>query len=278
MFLKYISFYLLYNVIAGDNYMNVIDLMDSRKTSFSKNDRKIYEAIKKFPGEYASLPISEIASSGGFSKPALTRFAQKLGFGGFAEFQYQFAQDIKELSKDPGRQNNADVYGKLLKQVYETTDRDVVKNLVRKMKESRRVLLFGANLSRLPAEEMLIALNFEKDIIAQLPASDFIPYHIHSDDMVIVYSAISGSSHQELMRKFRSEETDKPYLVLITINSKHPLRHNFDEVITLPSVSLSETANTVLSDTFAFLMFNDIVAQVLKEDEKTDSPGTGSDD
>ena len=245
--------------------MNVIDLMDSRKTSFSKNDRKIYETIKKFPEEYASLPISEIASQGNFSKPALTRFAQKLGFGGFAEFQYQFAQDIRELSGRSDRQSNADVYGKLLKQVYETTDRETVRNLIIKMRESRRVLLFGANLSRLPAEEMLIALNFETEVTAVLPPLDFVPQHLSSDDMVIIYSAISGSSYQDLMRKFRTANDDRPYLVLITINSKHPLRHNFDEVITLPSVSLSETSNTVLSDTFAFLMFNDIVAQELKK-------------
>ena len=245
--------------------MNVIDLMDSRKTSFSKNDRKIYESIKKFPAEYASLPISELANKGNFSKPALTRFAQKLGFGGFAEFQYQFAQDIKELSGRSDRQNNADAYGKLLKQVYETTDRAAVRKLIAKMRESRRVILLGSNLSRLPAEEMLITLNFETDINAALPSLDFLPYHLTSDDMIIIYSAISGSSYQELMRKIRMDSNEKPYLVLITINSKHPLRHNFSEVITLPSVSLSEASNTVLSDTFAFLMFNDILAQELKK-------------
>ena len=245
--------------------MNVIDLMDSRKTSFSKNDRKIYESIKKFPEEYASLPISEIANQGNFSKPALTRFAQKLGFGGFAEFQYQFAQDIRELSGRSDRQSNADVYGKLLKQVYETTDRDTVRNLIEKMRKSRRVLLFGANLSRLPAEELLIVLNFETDVTAVMPALDFIPYHLTSDDMIIIYSAITGSSYQGLMRNIRNEGKEKPYMVLITINSKHPLRHNFDEMITLPSVYLSETSTTVLSDTFAFLMFNDIVAQELKK-------------
>ena len=140
-----------------------------------------------------------------------------------------------------------------------------MKNSNAKMAESRRVLLFGANLSRLPAEEMLIALNFESNITAVLPPLDFIPHHLSSDDMVIIYSAISGSSYQDLMRKFRTANDERPYLVLITINSKHPLRHNFDEVITLPSVSLSETSNTVLSDTFAFLMFNDIVAQELKK-------------
>ena len=59
------------------------------------------------------------------------------------------------------------------------------------------------------------------------------------------------------LRKLPEEK--RPYLVLVTANSKHPLRHNFNETIVLPCVSLASGSQVVYSDTFAFMMFNDFI-------------------
>ena len=84
--------------------------------------------------------------------------------------------------------------------------------------------------------------------------------------MILVYSALSGSSYQSLMQTVRKSGENKPYMVLVTVNVKHPLRHNFDEVFVLPGSTMADSAgHTVLSDTFAFLMFNDILTKLLDE-------------
>ncbi len=249
--------------------MNVFELMDSRKSSFSKTDRVIYEAIKKFPAEYANNSITSICSSGNLTKSALTRFAQKLGYAGFVEFQYQFQQDLKSFDHQNESLSSADIYGKVLKQVSETADRDRIRALIQKMRTSGQVFILGSNLSRLPAEELLITLSFKKDIRSTIPDMDILPYHFHTDDMIIIYSAISGSTFQPLLKLLRREGQEKPHMVLITVNAKHPLRHNFDEVFVLPTSSMAESpAKTVLSDTFAFLMFNDILADLLAEEKE----------
>ena len=74
--------------------MNIFELMESRKNTFSATDRKIYENIKKFPQSYAENKISDLVQSFGFSQAALTRFAKRLGFEGFNVFQYQFRLDF----------------------------------------------------------------------------------------------------------------------------------------------------------------------------------------
>ena len=135
------------------------------------------------------------------------------------------------------------------------------------MKSSRKVILMGANLSRLPAEELLVALSLNDEICSMMPQTDLMPFHYSENDMVIIYSAISGNSYQDYLRNFRKENAIKPYLVLITTNSKHPLRHNFDEVFCLPTLPLAGTTNTVLSDTFSFLMFNDVIAQEMNKEK-----------
>lgn len=243
--------------------MNALEIMESKLSSFSKTDRVIYEMIKKFPANWATQSISEISDEFQVTKPALTRFAKKLGFGGFAEFQYQLAQDLKEVELNKKSVSRADIYSKLLRQTEESIDREALKDLAVRMKQSRKVMTMGSNLSRLPAEELLIGLSLHDEIVSFMPPADIVPYHYSEKDMIIIYSAISGSSHQEFLKGFRREGVTKPYLVLVTVNSKHPLRHNFDQVIVLPTLRLQDSSNIVLSDTFAFLMFNDLLTAEL---------------
>ena len=247
--------------------MNTLELMDASVSSFSKTDRHIYESIRKFPEEFATRSITDVSDNTRVTKPALTRFAKKLGFNGFAELQYQLAQDLKEMKENPVGDSNSDKYANLLIQTEKSVDKEAVRRLIRRMKSSRKVILMGANLSRLPAEELLVALSLNDEICSMMPQTDLMPFHYSENDMVIIYSAISGNSYQDYLRNFRKENAIKPYLVLITTNSKHPLRHNFDEVFCLPTLPLAGTTNTVLSDTFSFLMFNDVIAQEMNKEK-----------
>lgn len=244
--------------------MNIFELMDMRASSFSKTDRQIYEAIKKFPDSFAMQSITEISANSGFSKPALSRFAKKLGFGGFAEFQYQFSQELKTRKEVNADTSNADIYGNLLKLTSQSAARDDIPELIDRMRTAKQVYIYGTNLSRIPAEMLHMSLQFEKDITAVLPPNDVPPYLHFKENMYIVFSALSGNSHQNLMKELRQAGEEKPYLVLITTNSKHPLRHNFDKVIVLPSVSLASGNQIVFSDTFAFMMFNEMVLEHLR--------------
>lgn len=219
--------------------------------------------IKKFPDEFASQSITEISRNATATKPALTRFAKKLGFSGFAELQYQLAQDLKKMKENPDGDSNSRKYATLIQQTEKSADREKIRELIRRMRNSRKVIMMGSNLSRLPAEELLITLTLDDSICSMMPQADLMPYEYAENDMVIIYSAISGASYQEFLKNFRHEKVTKPYLVLITVNSKHPLRHNFDEVICLPTLPLAGTTGTALSDTFSFLMFNDVVSQEL---------------
>ena len=240
--------------------MNLFELMDTKKSSFSKTDRLIFERIRKFPNNFANESITSICENSGFTKSALTRFAQKLGFGGFTEFQFQFQQDIKSSQNDFQHASNAAIYGKILKNVEESTDPSLIRELIEKMRNSHAVYLFGSNLSRLPAEQMLVILGFDREIVPIMPAPDFSPFHYREDDMIIIYSSISGSSHQTLLKDLRSKNAAVPYRVLITVNAKHPLRHNFEKVIVLPTASMTDSqSETIHSDTFAYMMFNDMV-------------------
>lgn len=248
--------------------MTVIELMDLKVSSFSKTDRRIYEQIKKFPHQFAYNSISEITEKGNLSKAALSRFAKKLGFSGYMEFQYQFCQELKENSISKNKVNNADVYSGLLHEVVKTVTPEDLAFIAEKIRNSRRVIIFGTNLSRMAAEVLNISLQFETNVISSLSQNDVPPVHFDSRDLYIFFSAIAGSSHQNLLKELNRNDSGKPYLILITTNSKHPLRHHFDSVFALPSVSLAAGSSIVFSDSFAFMMFNDLLVSYMKNTER----------
>ena len=242
--------------------MNTIELMDSSLSSFSKTDRAIYESLRKFPDMFATRSVTEISNGGGFSKPALTRFAERLGFGGFVEFQYQFALDLEEQRQRSDAPTNAEVYGGLLKLVEERVNKVQLQALIKHMRASRHVYIMGYNLSRIPAEELNIALQFDPSISASYPQID-VGQRFTEDDLLIIFTAVSGASYKGLLHEFKVGRNVKPYMVLVTTNSKHPLRRNFDEVFVLPTATVETSDRTVLADTFSFLMFNDMLTGLL---------------
>ena len=127
--------------------MNTLELMDASVSSFSKTDRQIYERIRKFPEEFATCSITEVSDNTRVTKPALTRFAKKLGFNGFAELQYQLAQDLKEMKENPVGDSNSEKYASLLIQTEKSVDKEAVRRLIRRMKSSRKELIRKESLS-----------------------------------------------------------------------------------------------------------------------------------
>ena len=243
--------------------MDTLELMDSCVNSYSKTDRMIYESIRKFPNRYAQQSISEIAEQGNFSKAALTRFAKRLGFGGFAELQYQLRQDLTQRRE--GAPTNAEVYGALLPAVEAAIDRTKLSTLAQRLRDSAHVFLVGSNLSRLPAEELHMALAYTPEVFAVVPPSDVWPT-FRAGDTLIVYSAITGAAHTDFVKRLSAHEEGQPHMVLVTTNSKHPLRKHFYEVFVLPTASLASGTRAVLSDTFAFFVFNDALTSILEGD------------
>lgn len=241
--------------------MNTLELMDASVASYSKTDRAIYDSIRKFPDNYAMQSVTRLSEETGFSKPALTRFAQRLGFGGFVEFQYQFAQDLELTRTRTDKPSNAEVYGSLLRTVEERIDQQQLEALAKRMIEAPHVFLMGYNLSRFPAEQMSIALTMETSVFSMSPQVDMLP-PFDERDVVVVYSAATGSAHRNLMDTIKMGRVAKPYLVLVTTNPKHPLRRRFDMTFVLPTATLSTSGRAALGDTFAFLMFNDLLTAV----------------
>ena len=244
--------------------MNILELMDTKITSYSKTERNIYERIKKFPDQFAEKSITEISNRFVFTKPSLTRFAKKLGFSGFSEFQYQFNIDLQERAKQP-QKSLAESFSNYLKQTEITVTPDVLDHVVKMINDANHIYILGSGLSRIVAEQFEMATRLATDLYVNRPNQDALPLMYNQDDLLIIYSAVDGRSHSELLKGFRKETVVRPHLILITTNAKHPLRHNFDYVVVLPSTNISDLDCSPIIDTFEFLMFNEMLIQQFKK-------------
>ncbi len=255
--------------------MTIFELMDSKRNTYSKNDLRIYNNIKKFPDAYATLSFTELIEETGFSQASLTRFAKKIGFNGFQEFQYQFIQDYN--SRHEHRQlSRSEVYGELLTLTEKQLKEELIHNLCARIQASHKVYFSGTSLARMPAEYLDISLKIIGYTNTEFLPVDILYGHATKEDTLIFFSAHTGILATDFMERIKRHNAT-PHMILVTMNPKHSLRKYFDEVILLPDISSSYIDQSVVSDTFSFFMLIDLIMNRMNQlnAEKEDGENRG---
>ena len=250
--------------------MDIFARMDSAASSFSKTDRLVYNAVNKFPDDFAHSSLAEITSRTNLSQPSLTRFAKKLGFSGFNEFQFQFRQDFQN-SGSVRDQSRGAAYGDQLVRTEQFLTDDVIMPIADQIMNASSVYFFGTSLSRIPSEFFDLGLKILGVHPIQALPSDAQINTYGDNDLLICFSAHTGHGCTEFIRKV-CEKEQRPHLILVTLNPKHPLRSKFDEVIALPETAHPNIPRLIMNDSFAFFMFIDIlmnrIAEILAAERK----------
>lgn len=235
--------------------MTIFELMDSCVNKYTKTELLIYEYTKKLPEKIAGSSITDLNKSFEFSQASLTRFAQKLGFEGFTQFQYQLKADLKSKNKKPSELTAAQFYGEFLQTVQATIKEEDLQQIAKKFLKANKILFVGNSLSNIPAQYMDFTAKISLDkVTASCEASTSTIWNMDDKDMVIAYSSYSGFN----LKRF-SLFPKKPYMVLVTLTNKHPMRSYFEKVIVLPKAKSIDHHN-VLTETFAYLLFNDLLS------------------
>lgn len=244
--------------------MTIFEIIESYLPFFSKTDLKIYEGIQRFPEHFANDSITKISLDSGVSKSALSRFAQKLGFSGYTEFQFQLNNDRnnhKGNSDDTVSLSGA--ISNLLNQVEQMIAPETLDKVIEQLRQARGIYILGYHTSRLVAEELTLTLSHYTDFVVCNPSVDSLPSNCKSDDLVIIYSSLTGQAYKEFLMNLKKRPEKRPHLILITTNPKFPLRQHFDDIVIIPSpsVSILEWTNTAVAEIFAYIFFNELLAQ-----------------
>lgn len=242
--------------------MNLFEHMDALIPTYTKNDYYIYDKCKKFTKTFATKSITEITKANNISQAALTRFAQKLGFAGFNEFQFALSMQLKEETHENQKATRAETYGNILKQTEDMVSDVQLKAIAKYINTAQNIYTTGFSLASIPARHFDIQNKMLLDKHSEFIEFGNFPLFFPKNSILIIFSAESGKYYQEYFKN-NVDVNDMPFTILITLNPKHPLRNKVNEVVVLPRVGLVNVGRTVVPETFAFLMFVDLLSQYL---------------
>lgn len=249
-----------FEIKKGKMLMNILDLIDTKVSSYTKTDRVIYEKLKKFPDRFAQNSYSESVREFNVSPAALTRFAKKLGFSGFNEFQFQLAADLQNRKNEGRSSGMAEKYGKALVRTEESVGHEQLSMTADKLIRAEKIFCLGFNSSSLPARSLWDTLRSEFDFNAEMTDYDYIFSNYSKNDVIVIFSVASGSFYHSLLQRIcKEEERNRPQIILVTMNPKHPLRKYCTDVILLPSAGGMYQTHAAVLENMIFLMFIDLL-------------------
>ena len=240
--------------------MTIFELMDSKKSKYTKTELLIYEYIKKFPSSFKNDSISDLIESFGFSQASLTRFAKKLGFAGFNQFQYQLQNDANTAEAD--KETRSHFYGKFLEMTEEAINQKELNKIARYIKDADRIIFGGNHLSSIPAAFLDLSFKILSDKATALLQEGQPFFPLHKNDVFILFSSYTGKGFKNYPTKLDSKGV---HTILVTLTTKHPLRKEFETVFVLPESQSIHNSKTVMTETFAYFMFIDLLLESLKQ-------------
>lgn len=245
--------------------MDVLDLMETKLSSFTKTDRTVYERLRKYPEGFARDSYDELTSILDVSPSALTRFAKKLGFAGYAELQYQLALDLEERAKRTSVETTAQVFGSFLEETERSIDDTQLSDLAERIRAAHKVYCTGFNLSSLSARFLWTGLSSQLEIDAVNDDFDYVERRYCEDDVLILFSVASGEWYRPILQRIRKyPKANQPHIYLVTMNSKHSLRRYCDDVIVLPTAGKVSRSHTAALELMIFAMFSDMLLSKIR--------------
>lgn len=135
----------------------------SQYRNFSEKEKMIADYILEDPSRVVHPSIEELSEIIGISETTLFRFVKKLGYQGYQRFRIALATETvtKDLRIFDAPLRNEDdevevVFNSAiatLEQTKKTLNREDIQKAARKMKEARRILLFGMGGSNVVARD-----------------------------------------------------------------------------------------------------------------------------
>ena len=246
--------------------MDVLELLETKVSAFTKTDLAIYEYLKADPEGFAHKSYDELVNDLGISPSSLIRFAKKLGYTGYASLQYQLGIDLEDRAKSSRDKTIGETYGDYLIQEERSIDQEELERLARQTAAASRAYCMGFYLSNLTARFLSVGLRALYAVETENPEYDYVVRKYRRDELIILFSVRSGEQYRNFLRSLAKQPNDeRPRVVLVTMNPKHLLRSYCDSVIVLPSADTVGPERLAIIDNMLYMMFNEMLMTKVRE-------------
>lgn len=245
---------------------DILSIMESQTSSFSKGQRRIASYIKEYYDKAAFMTASRLGKSVGVSESTVVRFAVELGYDGYPSMQKAMQEmvlnrltSVQRIGVTNDRIGDQDILSMVLhsdaekiRQTQDTVNRADFQIAVKKILNARKIYILGVRSAAVLANFLGYYLNYMFDnvhIVTTSGAGEMFEklVNISSEDVVVAFSFPRYSTSTAAAAQYcRSVGAS---VIALTNSELSPLGQNSDHILVAKSdmVSLVDSLVAPLS-------------------------------
>lgn len=195
------------------------------------------------------------------SETALSRFAKKIGFSGYREFQYMYEINfhMPKYTNDDVVQRILDTYEMLLQSFNGSIEVGKIKSFCEALSRAERIFIFALGSSACAASEFklrFMRLGLQVEVIDNPHLMQMQAVLARQEDLVIGMSL--GGETREVLGALKAAKLRNVGVTLITANRKKSLHDLFRQVLIVPSIEGLSLGDNI-SPQVPLLILTDII-------------------
>ncbi|WP_142825905.1 MurR/RpiR family transcriptional regulator [Planococcus soli] len=211
-------------------------LMEQHKHTFTKSENKIYDYILTHPNKVLYHSLTELSEFSGVAEATVLRFFRKLGFKGFQDFKFLFAQEVPPTNNSlqdesfVHRIRNSIVQA--IEDSSEVVDMDTLEECIKAIDGSQDVVIFGIGSSGIAGLDMQNRLMRIGKHVNAITDSHFQIMRASSlnEKSVVIAISLTGST-KDIVDAVKLAKEKNATVIALTNYVKSPLTKYADFVL-----------------------------------------------
>lgn len=211
-------------------------LMEQHKHTFTKSENKIYDYILEHPDKVLYHSLTELSEFSGVAEATVLRFFRKLGFKGFQDFKFLFAQEVPPANHSlqgesfVHRIRNSIVQA--IEDSSEVVDMETLEKAIQAIDAAQDVVIFGIGSSGIAGLDMQNRLMRIGKHVNAITDSHFQIMRASSlnEKSVVIAISLTGST-KDIVDAVKLAKEKNATVIALTNYVKSPLTKYADFVL-----------------------------------------------
>ncbi|WOV83826.1 MurR/RpiR family transcriptional regulator [Sporosarcina jeotgali] len=211
-------------------------LMEQYKPQFTKSEHKIYTYLTANETQVIYLSLTELCEASGAAEATVLRFFRKLGYKGFQDFKYSYAQELSAGTAVPEQGTYLDkIRTNMVRAVEDSAglvDEKELQRTIEVMKQKDNIVIFGVGSSGIAGLDMqsrLMRIGRQATAVIDPHFQVMLASSLNENSVVIAIS-ISGGT-KDIVDSVKIAKEKGAAIVVLTNYLKSPLSQYADHIL-----------------------------------------------
>ncbi|REB05563.1 MurR/RpiR family transcriptional regulator [Sporosarcina sp. BI001-red] len=211
-------------------------IMEQYKPQFTKSEHKIYTYLTANVTQVIYLSLTELCEASGVAEATVLRFFRKLGYKGFQDFKYSYAQELAADATVPEHGTYLDkIRSNMVKTVEDSAalvDEKELQRTIEVMKQKDNIVIFGVGSSGIAGLDMqsrLMRIGRQATAVIDPHFQVMLASSLNENSVVIAIS-ISGGT-KDIVDSVKIAKEKGATIIVLTNYLKSPLSQYADHIL-----------------------------------------------